>query len=148
MSTTKPATKAPRSTSTKSTEHAHERKSEKQCLACGSEYVRSAAFCRRCYNQARRTKAAGKNGDELIAAVKATLAETKPPSKTHAASRAQSVTTDDGLEANAELYGAVAEKYAGLARRNRGRSRRGAAHAGERNRPPRLLPTVTKRPCR
>jgi hypothetical protein len=48
--------------------------------------------------------------DELVAAVKAKIAETKQPNvkpagtKKPAASRAQPATTEDALAANAELY--------------------------------------------
>jgi hypothetical protein len=77
MSKSATAAKTVSSMSTKSAEHAHERKSEKPCLSCGSEYVHSVGFCSACYNVARKPKAEGKKGDELVEAVKARLAETK-----------------------------------------------------------------------
>jgi len=116
MSNTKTAAKAARSTSTKPTsnseEHKYERPSDdKPCLGCGKPWVHGAGFCSDCYYLARKPKAEGKKGDELIAAVKAKLADTKQKgskpvtAKKRAASKAQPVTTDDALATNDELYG-------------------------------------------
>ena len=116
MSKSTTAARATRSTSTKSADHAHERKSDKPCLGCGGPYVHSGGFCSRCYNLARKPKAEGKKGDELVAAVKAKLAEAKPSkakpagARKRAPAKAQPVTTEDAVAANAEMYGPGSEQ--------------------------------------
>lgn len=103
---------------TQQVDHVHQSCARAQvrqaCLACGSKYVHSGGFCSRCYNLERKPKVEGKKDDELVAAVKAKLAETKQPkakpaAKKRTASKTQPVTTDDALEANAELYATTAE---------------------------------------